>query len=60
MMEMIDEYKDKFERVAVAEPLLGESVLTLLSSTPTRKLLPRPLPLPLSKDAGFDELGRCR
>ena len=24
MMEMIDEYKDKFENVAVAEPLLGE------------------------------------
>ena len=24
MMEMIDEYKDKFESVAVAEPLLGE------------------------------------
>ena len=47
MMEMIDEYKDKFESVAVAEPLLGELVPTLPPSTPTRKLLPRPLPLPL-------------
>ena len=28
MMEMIDSYRDKFESVAVAEPLLARSALT--------------------------------
>ena len=46
MNEMLDQYRDKFESVAVAEPLLGEWAQMLLSSMQIRKPLPRPLPLP--------------
>ena len=45
MMEMIDTYRDKFESVAVAEPLLGEVGSDAPSSIRTRKTLPRLSPL---------------
>ena len=45
MMEMIDTYRDKFESVAVAEPLLGEVGSDAPSSIRIRKTLPRLSPL---------------
>ena len=40
MNEMLDQYRDKFESVAVAEPLLGEWARMPPSSMLTRKPLP--------------------
>ena len=44
MCEAVNEYADKFESVAIAEPLLAKLALTLLKSTLIRKLLPLPSP----------------
>ena len=45
MMEMVDSYRDKFESVAIAEPLLGEvgSDATVINAD--KELSPRPSPL---------------
>ena len=44
MCEAVNEYADKFESVAIAEPLLAKLALTLPKSTLIRKLLPLPSP----------------
>ena len=56
MMEMIDEYKDQFESVAVAEPLLGEvgSDATVINSD--KEAVAKAITAEAVKTAGFDSL----
>ena len=56
MMEMIDEYKDKFESVAVAEPLLGEvgSDATVINSD--KEVVAKAVTEAAVKDAGYESL----
>ena len=56
MMEMIDEYKDKFESVAVAEPLLGEvgSDATVINAD--KEAVAKAVTAAAVKDAGYDSL----
>ena len=53
MCEALEQYKDKFESVAIAEPMLP-------SSTPTRKLLPRRSLLPLLQTPALKALTLLR
>ena len=53
MMEMIDEYKDKFESVAVAEPLLGEVGAVINAD---KEAVAKAVTAAAVKDAGFDSL----
>ena len=56
MMEMIDSYRDKFESVAVAEPLLGEvgADATIINSD--KEAVAKAITAAAVKDAGFDSL----
>ena len=56
MMEMIDSYRDKFESVAVAEPLLGEvgSDATVINSD--KEVVAKAVTDAAVKDAGYDSL----
>ena len=56
MMEMIDSYRDKFESVAVAEPLLGEvgSDATVINSD--KEVVAKAVTEAAVKDAGYDSL----
>ena len=54
MMEMIDEYKDKFESVAVAEPLLGEVGADAAVINADKEAVAKAVTA--VKDAGFDSL----
>ena len=54
MMEMIDEYKDKFESVAVAEPLLGEVGADAAVINADKEAVA--VTAAAVKDAGFDSL----
>ena len=56
MMEMIDSYRDKFETVAVAEPLLGEvgSDATVINSD--KEVVAKAVTEAAVKDAGYDSL----
>ena len=56
MMEMIDEYKDKFESVAVAEPLLGEVGADAAVINADKKAVAKAVTAAAVKDAGFDSL----
>ena len=56
MMEMIDEYKDKFERVAVAEPLLGEVGADAAVINADKEAVAKAVTAAAVKDAGFDSL----
>ena len=56
MMEMIDEYRDQFESVAVAEPLLGEvgSDATVINSD--KEAVAKAITAEAVKTAGFESL----
>ena len=56
MMEMIDEYKDKFESVAVAEPLLGEVGADAAVINADKEAVAKAVTATAVKDAGFDSL----
>ena len=56
MMEMIDEYKDKFESVAVAEPLLGEVGADAAVINADKEAVAKAVTSAAVKDAGFDSL----
>ena len=56
MMEMIDEYKDKFESVAVAEPLLGEVGAGAAVINADKEAVAKAVTAAAVKDAGFDSL----
>ena len=56
MMEMIDEYKDKFEHVAVAEPLLGEVGADAAVINADKEAVAKAVTTAAVKDAGFDSL----
>ena len=56
MMEMIDEYKDKFENVAVAEPLLGEVGADAAVINADKEAVAKAVTAAAVKDAGFDSL----
>ena len=56
MMEMIDEYKDKFESVAVAEPLLGEVGADAAVINADKEAVAKAVTAAAVQDAGFDSL----
>ena len=56
MMEMIDEYKDKFESVAVAEPLLGEVGADAAVINADKEAVAKAVTAAAVKNAGFDSL----
>ena len=56
MMETIDEYKDKFESVAVAEPLLGEVGADAAVINADKEAVAKAVTAAAVKDAGFDSL----
>ena len=56
MMEMIDEYTDKFESVAVAEPLLGEVGADAAVINADKEAVAKAVTAAAVKDAGFDSL----
>ena len=53
MCATIDEYRDRFESVSIESPCSARSAATRPSSTPTRKLSPRPSPPPRSRQAAL-------
>ena len=56
MMEMIDSYRDKFESVAVAEPLLGEVGADATVINSDKEAVAKAITTAAMKDAGFDSL----
>ena len=56
MMEMIDSYRDKFESVAVAEPLLGEVGADAAAINSDKEAVAKAITAAAVKDAGFDSL----
>ena len=56
MMEMIDSYRDKFESVAVAEPLLGEVGADAVVINSDKEAVAKAITAAAVKDAGFDSL----
>ena len=56
MMEMIDSYRDKFESVAVAEPLLGEVGANAAVINSDKEAVAKAITAAAVKDAGFDSL----
>ena len=56
MMEMIDEYRDKFESVAVAEPLLGEVGADASDINEDKEAVAKAITAAAVKDAGYDSL----
>ena len=56
MMEMIDSYRDKFESVAVAEPLLGEVSADAAVINSDKEAVAKAITAAAVKDAGFDSL----
>ena len=56
MMEMVDSYRDKFESVAIAEPLLGEvgSDATVINAD--KEAVAKAITAEAGKTAGFDSL----
>ena len=56
MMEMIDSYRDKFESVAVAEPLLGEVGADAAVINSDKEAVAKAITASAVKDAGFDSL----
>ena len=56
MMEMIDSYRDKFESVAVAEPLLGEVGADATVINSDKESVAKAITAAAVKDAGFDSL----
>ena len=56
MMEMIDSNRDKFESVAVAEPLLGEVGADAAVINSDKEAVAKAITAAAVKDAGFDSL----
>mgnify|MGYP001396023794 CR=1 FL=1 len=56
MMETIDSYRDKFESVAVAEPLLGEVGADAAVINSDKEAVAKAITAAAVKDAGFDNL----
>ncbi len=56
MMEMIDQYRDKFESVAVAEPLLGEVGTDATVINEDKEAVAKAVTAAAVKEAGFDSL----
>ena len=56
MMEMIDSYRDKFESVAVAEPLLGEVGADATVINSDKEAVAKAITAAAVKDAGYDSL----
>ena len=56
MMEMIDSYRNKFESVAVAEPLLGEVGADAAAINSDKEAVAKAITAAAVKDAGFDSL----
>ena len=56
MMEMIEEYRDKFESVAVAEPLLGEVGSDAAVINSDKEAVAQAITAAAVKDAGYDSL----
>ena len=56
MMEMIDSYRDKFESVAVAEPLLGEVGADAAAINSDKEAVAKAITAAAVKDAGYDSL----
>ena len=56
MMEMIDQYRDKFESVAVAEPLLGEVGTDAAVINEDKEAVAKAVTAAAVKEAGFDSL----
>ena len=56
MMELVDSYRDKFESVAVAEPLLGEVGADAAVINSDKEAVAKAITAAAVKDAGFDSL----
>ena len=56
MNEMLDQYRDKFESVAVAEPLLGEVGSDAAVINADKEAVAKAVTAAAVKDAGFDSL----
>ena len=56
MMETIDSYRDKFESVAVAEPLLGEVGADATAINSDKEAVAKAITAAAVKDAGYDSL----
>ena len=56
MLEMIDQYRDKFESVAVAEPLLGEVGTDATVINEDKEAVAKAVTAAAVKEAGFDSL----
>ena len=56
MMEMIDSYRDKFESVAVAEPLLGEVGADATVINADKEAVAKAVTAAAVKEAGYDSL----
>ena len=56
MCEAIDEYKDKFESVSIAEPLLGEVGADAAVINADKEAVAKAVTAAAVKDAGFDSL----
>ena len=56
MNEMLDQYRDKFETIAVAEPLLGEVGSDATVINEDKEAVAKAITAAAVKDAGFDSL----
>ena len=56
MNEMLDQYRDKFETIAVAEPLLGEVGSDATVINEDKEAVAKAITVAAVKDAGFDSL----
>ncbi len=56
MMEMVESYRDKFESVAVAEPLLGEVGADATVINSDKEAVAKAITAAAVKDAGYDSL----
>ena len=56
MMEMVESYRDKFESVAVAEPLLGEVGADAAVINSDKEAVAKAITAAAVKDAGYDSL----
>ena len=60
MMEMIDEYKDKFESVAVAEPLLGEVGADAAVINADKEAVAKAITAAAVADSGFESVDAAK
>lgn len=60
LVETLDAYKDKFESVAIAEPLLGEVGSDASVINPEKELAAKAITAEALKDAGYDDLNAAK